>query len=209
MVLCECGCGQETNLYKRRFRKFIAGHQHKNKSAHNATPLEIQKNIIELYLVGKSSTECGKAFGVSHNVVLRVLKKNNIPRRTISESKIGKPGLSGENNPMFGRTGEKHPNYKNPKDRITLVRNQIRKTEKYKEWRLMVFGRDNFTCQHCGIRGTYLEPHHIKMFSELIIENNIRSKEDAMKCIVLWNLDNGITYCKKCHELLNHRGGIL
>ncbi len=208
-MLCACGCGKETGLHRKGFRQFIAGHQHKNKTAHNAIPPEIQAKIIDYYLDGKSQPQCAEKFGIVHSTVSSILRKNGISARTISESRLGQPGLCGEDNPMFGRTGLKHPNYKNPEDRISLVRNQIRKTDEYKEWRLQIFGRDNFTCQYCRVRGTYLEPHHIKMFSELLEENNIQSKEDAIKCSVLWNLNNGITYCKGCHDLLKHKGGLL
>ncbi len=33
------------------------------------------------------------------------------------------------------------------------------------EWRKAVFKRDDYTCQECGIRGTYLEADHIKPFA--------------------------------------------
>lgn len=209
MTLCECGCGLETKIVKGFPNRFIAGHQHKNKPAHNTTPLEIQKKIIDFYLGGKSEPECGVEFGISHSTVSSILRRNNIQPRSISEAKKGMGGLCGKDNPMYGRSGDKNPNYKKPENRISLVRNQIRKTDEYKEWRLMVFGRDNFTCRKCGIRGTYLEPHHIKKFSELIEKNNIHSKEDAIKCDVLWDIENGITYCKECHKLLKGQGGKL
>lgn len=62
---------------------------------------------------------------------------------------------------------------------------KARTSKKYKEWRMMVFGRDNFTCQDCGKRGCYLEAHHIKPFST---HKHLR-----------FNVNNGITYCKACH----------
>lgn len=67
-------------------------------------------------------------------------------------------------------------------------------------WRTQIFGRDNFTCQECSERGTWLEAHHIKRFSSIIKENNIKTLEEALKYDELWNLDNGITLCKKCHN---------
>lgn len=42
--------------------------------------------IIEMYLNGASTTDIGRAFGVTHRTVLLRLKKNNISRRTLSES---------------------------------------------------------------------------------------------------------------------------
>ena len=42
--------------------------------------------IIEMYLNGASTTEIGKLLGVTHRTILLRLKKNNISRRTLSES---------------------------------------------------------------------------------------------------------------------------
>lgn len=55
-----------------------------------------------------------------------------------------------------------------------------------KEWRKAVFARDNYTCQVCQVRGTYLEADHIKpwaYFPDLRFE-----------------LSNGRTLCRKCHD---------
>jgi len=65
--------------------------------------------------------------------------------------------------------------------------NQIKLSEEYKQFRMDVLLRDNFTCQNCGIRGYVLEVHHIKQvkfYPELILDIN-----------------NGVTLCKKCHDL--------
>jgi len=56
----------------------------------------------------------------------------------------------------------------NWKGGITKLGQIIRSNNKSKEWRLMVFGRDNFTCQKCNKRGLYLNAHHIEPFSLLL-----------------------------------------
>ena len=63
-----------------------------------------------------------------------------------------------------------------------------------------VYERDNFTCQECKKRGGYLNAHHIKQFSQILEDNNITTVEEAINCEELWNIDNGITLCKKCHK---------
>lgn len=68
-------------------------------------------------------------------------------------------------------------------------RNLFKSTIEWKEWREEVFKRDNYTCQYCNIKGNCLEPHHLKSkqcFPELV-----------------YNVDNGITLCKKHHRLLH------
>jgi len=82
---------------------------------------------------------------------------------------------------------------------------RIRKSFKYRQWRSDIFTRDSFTCQDCGLHSglgktVYLEAHHIKQFSKIIEENNIKILEQALNCEELWNINNGRTLCKKCHN---------
>ncbi len=101
-----------------------------------------------------------------------------------------------------GKFGEDSPNWKGG---ITPLNNQIRHCEQYSNWRTQVFGRDNFTCQECGVRGTWFEAHHIKKFADIIKENNIGSLEQALQCDDLWNLNNGKTLCERCHNKIKRK----
>ena len=88
-------------------------------------------------------------------------------------------------------TRENHPNWKGG---ISKINHIIRTSDKYKEWRLSVFNRDNFTCQGCEQVGGYLEVHHIKGFA----------KYPEFR----FDINNGITLCKKCHiKVDKYRGG--
>jgi 5-methylcytosine-specific restriction endonuclease McrA len=89
---------------------------------------------------------------------------------------------------------------------ITSVAHRIRTSFRYKEWRQQIFIRDDFTCQKCGARGVYLHAHHKIPFAKLT--EQVRRLlplfdlyDGAMIYKPLWDIDNGITLCKKCHLL--------
>lgn len=88
---------------------------------------------------------------------------------------------------------------------ITLSNLRIRNSFKYRQWRSDIFERDKYTCQRCGKTKCWIEAHHIKMFSIIIKENDIRTPEEALSCEELWNINNGITFCKKCHSFENKK----
>jgi len=102
--------------------------------------------------------------------------------------------------PKFGE------NAGNWKGGVTKLGTCIRGLKEYKEWRMRVFIRDNFTCQKCGRKRkagdrVILQAHHKKPFYQILFENQIKSSLQAIECKELWNIDNGQTLCKKCHKL--------
>ena len=68
-----------------------------------------------------------------------------------------------------------------------------RHSEQYKQWRKMVFERDNKTCQKCGRRGCRINAHHILGFK----------KHKKWRFV----LENGITLCSKCHRKFHEQYG--
>ena len=154
---------------------------------------EQETNIIEKYLKGYSSLDIAKSNNHQKQTVLRVLKRNNIPRRSLSEAhklaiEDGKVNLK----MIFIKNdirliGENNPNWKGG---VTEEHEKIRKSPEYKLWKTSVFSRDNFTCQICNQVGGYLHAHHIKHFAEC----------PELRFII----ENGITLCKSCHAYLHH-----
>ena len=95
------------------------------------------------------------------------------------------------------RMGKNNPAWKGG---VYPIREAIRGSFKYRQWRSDIFTRDDFTCQKCNRRGGYLEAHHIQPFVYIIELNDIKNFEQAMACEELWNINNGITLCIECHK---------
>lgn len=82
----------------------------------------------------------------------------------------------------------------------TSLRKAIQNLQLYKDWRQYIFNYYDYTCQICGKRGGDKEAHHKKQFKHIIKDNNIKTVDDAIKCKELWDYDNGVLVCKKCHQ---------
>jgi len=103
------------------------------------------------------------------------------------------------------QTGNKHWNYKGG---ITTLYHQIRISDNNKQWRKHVFTRDSPTCQVCNDdKGGNLVAHHKVPFSYILGFYKIDTFEKAMGCRELWNINNGIVLCIKCHKQLHFENG--
>lgn len=114
----------------------------------------------------KNCVVCGEEF---------LLKKGNLKLKTCSPicRKVWQKR----------RIGELGANWQGGKTDINIL---IRGREEIKRWKILVFERDNYTCQLCGDKtGGNLHAHHIKRFSD-----NSELRID---------INNGITLCDKCH----------
>lgn len=91
-------------------------------------------------------------------------------------------------------------NHYNWKGGFTPLYNAIRGCAVYNLWRKAVFHKDKFQCQDCGNIGGRLEAHHIYPFAKLLEDNEIISLGQAIRIEELWNINNGITLCQRCHK---------
>jgi len=83
----------------------------------------------------------------------------------------------------YQKKSENNPNWRGG---ISSKNSTIRRSKKMIEWRNTIFKRDNWTCQICKQKGGELHAHHQKSFS---LYPKLR-----------FDIKNGITLCKKCHN---------
>lgn len=143
----------------------------------------------------KKGNKIGPRFKKGYPSWNKGIPRSKETKRKISETKKAR----NQRPPNCFYSGEKHPNWKGG---ISPLVERIRRNFKYRQWRSDVFTKDNFICQECGYdKGRILQVHHLKPFIEIIRENNIKILEEALNCEELWDINNGITLCKKCHKV--------
>lgn len=105
-------------------------------------------------------------------------------------------------------SGSGHHNWKGG---ITEFNKELRNFVRSIGWTEQIFKRDNYTCLRCGKRGGHLVAHHIISLSCIREFFNINTIEDAKKCDVLYDINNGATLCEMCHKTHHEelRGGLL
>lgn len=87
-----------------------------------------------------------------------------------------------------GRSGEFHWHWQGGK---TPQNQRERSSGRYAAWRTAVFKRDGFKCQVCGRVGGTLNAHHIKPWAD----------NPALR----FDVKNGVTLCKDCHNRVHRK----
>lgn len=133
-----------------------------------------EKDVINKYVIERLMPyEIAEIYHCSTHPINSILKKYGVKRKQ-SESLKGK------------LVGEKNPNWKGGITKYDEYTESI-KGFKYKMriWSGKVLERDNILCRMCG-SDEKLEAHHIIPVRDSGIED-------------LFNVNNGITICRKCH----------
>ena len=92
------------------------------------------------------------------------------------------------------RRGENHYLWNGGINKLNAA---IRRLNEYRIWAAAIRGRDD-KCVVCESTEK-LESHHDIPLAELYSTYNITSTEDARACAAFWDIENGKTYCRKCH----------
>lgn len=109
----------------------------------------------------------------------------NQRRRGIKHDGETKAKISNTLKGMFSK--EKNPNWKGG---ITDESQVIRHSDEYLKWRSLIYKRDKYQCRICNSKvGNNFNAHHSFSF--------------ALYPELRFDINNGVTICKKCHKLLH------
>jgi 5-methylcytosine-specific restriction endonuclease McrA len=159
------------------------GKKHSSKTKAQISKVKREQHVVPSNAFPVGSTPWNKG------IAFTAIAGDNHPTKRlevalkISKAKKGKPNmkLRGELNPRW-------------KGGITSKNHKIRTSIEYKNWRVSVFERDDFTCVECKKRGYLLQADHIKPF--------------ALYPDLRFDLNNGRTLCVDCHRKTETWGNV-
>lgn len=113
-------------------------------------------------------------------------KMSDETRKKCSISKVGK------------RTGIDNPSWKGG---ITPFIQKVKRLPEYTTWFRSILTRDRFICRKCkNYKSPGITAHHLKSFAYLIRILQDKTLTGAKQFKELWDLNNGVTLCKSCHQ---------
>jgi len=137
----------------------------------------------ELYANGMPSWNKGLTKETSE----KVLKQSNSLKEHFQDNphpkgSLGKShSLETREKMSLDRRGAKNANWKGG---LTRIKRGIKRSPNYLQWRKAVLERDNHICQNCGeVKANHA--HHILPFRD--------------NPLFRFDIENGITFCEKCH----------
>lgn len=181
-----------------------------------------RKHIIftETHIKNMSLAQIGKKLSETHKKNISLAHKgkqlSEIHCKAISLAHIGnKVSEATKKNMSLAHKGEKNGSWMGG---VTELHRRIRHSFESERWIKSIFIRDFYICQECFKKGKYIEAHHKKAFA-LILQKFLQeysqfSPIDDKETLVrlsftykpFWDIDNGITLCKDCHDLTKKKG---
>lgn len=170
-----------------------------SKAAYNRPPVsDTTRHKMSISKIGNTNRVGATASPMAHRNMPEAQRRRSPPSletrlkigaanrlRIVSEETRAKishnhADVSGSNNPRWAGG-------------ITPWRKTIFNTQSYKNWRNSVFKRDDYTCQLCSTRDGNITAHHVLPV------------RDHKNSLLVFDVDNGITLCKKCHDSINNK----
>ena len=168
--------------------------------------IKLNKKLVKFKIPKEKKVKEIKFKRLRKKLTLIMIGKSYWQGKTRSEETKNKISITKINQRMCE---EKSNNWKGG---VTKLQDLIRKLDKNYNLIKEVFKRDDFTCQMCGIRSKKglgksitLNAHHIKPFKDILEDNNIKNIYDAYDCKELWDMNNLITLCNKCHKKIHYK----
>ena len=159
------GIYKRTKEIKARISKALTGRKLSKKTRNKMS--KSKKNHIV-------SNETRLKIGINSGDSRRGLKLKKSHKENISKSMKGKIPKN------IWKSGKEHPNYIDGRSKLL---SPARYGDDWDKIRYLVYLRDKFTCQDCGVKGISLDIHHRVPF--LISFDN--------------SLGNLVTLCRSCH----------
>jgi hypothetical protein len=141
----------------------------------------------------------GRRKGTNNLTGIPKSKESNL-KRSISHKKWCKENPEKVKARGVKCRGENHYLWKGG---IANFNQSIRQLNEYRNWQRKRKRRDR-VCKNCG-ETRFLESHHIIPLQMIIEKYGIKNRDDARSCNELWDINNGITLCRKCHYKLHGR----
>lgn len=216
---CQCGCGQITYGGK----KYIHRHQHNSGfgTFYGRKHSEESKRKMSEARIGRFGAEKHPMYGKKHSEESKQkMSQSLIGRKTSDETrKKLSAAHSGINHHFYGKNlsdehvqklsishmGKLGDQSSNWKGGTKLLSNRLRALFYYRDWKLHVYSKDRFCCTVCGIVPKYLHAHHLVPLNQVIKKNRIKTLDDAIACKEIWDVENGVSLCTKCHAI-EHNG---
>lgn len=177
----------------------LRGFSQAQRNAHGkealSSDLDDYNVLYDLYIGQKLDLkQIGEQYGCTAKAIRDKLVANNIPIRSLSETRIGR------------YVGADHPNWQGG---ITPLNGRLR--QYFDDWLAPAAReRDNYQCQLCGSQSN-LHVHHIVHFSDIVHQilcehSNLDPVDDINELYEIivsdsrfLDINNLITYCKTCH----------